>query len=81
MFNMKKFRGKSKRGHYGDQILEMAWQVEELVNLLKAENLVNNTLLLFLTDHGPHLEICGEGGNSGPLKGKFCLYLFLLKIK
>ncbi|CAD5115918.1 DgyrCDS4850 [Dimorphilus gyrociliatus] len=69
MFNMKRFNGKSKRGHYGDQILEMSWQVEEIVNLLKAENQLNNTLVLFLSDHGPHLEICGEGGNSGPLKG------------
>ena len=61
-------------GNYGDNVEEMDWSVGEIVSSLKEENLLENTMVYFTSDHGPHLEETvdtGEycGGWRGLYKG------------
>jgi arylsulfatase A-like enzyme len=51
-----RFAGKSGLGVRGDAILEADWCVGELINKLKKEGLLNNTLILFSSDNGPVLN-------------------------
>ncbi|WP_411025338.1 sulfatase-like hydrolase/transferase [Salmonella sp. s55004] len=69
MFSSAQFHGKSKRGPFGDNINEMAWSAGEIVSLLKELKIDTNTLIVFTSDHGPHLEYCLEGGNKGIFRG------------
>ncbi|XP_023933155.1 arylsulfatase-like isoform X1 [Lingula anatina] len=69
MFNDVRFNKSSKRGEYGDQINEMSWAVGEVMATLSTLALDEKTLVIFLSDHGPHREICKEGGSSGIFKG------------
>ena len=61
-------------GTYGDQVNEMAWAVEEVLQTLKELHVDQDTLTVFISDHGPHTEICGEGGSPGFFRGR---HLFL----
>lgn len=74
LFTSPKFKGHSAHGHYGDNVEEMDWSVGEIVSTLEEENLLEDTLVYFTSDHGPFLEIIsssGEhlGGSNGPYKG------------
>nr|XP_009859848.1 arylsulfatase-like [Ciona intestinalis] len=69
MFCKEEFCNKSMRGSYGDNVNEMSWAVGEVVNQLKDLNLDQNTLVMFLSDHGPAVEFCYTGGSTGGLKG------------
>ena len=60
-------------GEYGDQILEMSWAVNETLNVLGELGIESNTMVAFISDHGPHREMCAEGGSSGPFRGKFVI--------
>ncbi|MBQ6704675.1 MAG: sulfatase-like hydrolase/transferase [Opitutales bacterium] len=51
-----KFAGKSGLGPRGDAILEADAQVGELLDLLEAEKLDKNTLIVFTSDNGPVLN-------------------------
>ncbi|XP_070577559.1 LOW QUALITY PROTEIN: arylsulfatase-like [Ptychodera flava] len=69
LFAGPKFRGSSRRGRYGDDVNEMAWAVGEVLEVLNSTGLSGNTLVIFTSDNGPHLEKCQESGSSGILKG------------
>ncbi|XP_071962002.1 arylsulfatase-like [Antedon mediterranea] len=69
MFAGNKFKGKSKRGIYGDCVNDMHWAVGEVIDTLKQLRLEKKTLVLFLSDHGPHTELGNEGGITGPFRG------------
>nr|CAB3223277.1 arylsulfatase-like [Phallusia mammillata] len=64
-----KFCNKSRRGIYGDNVNEMSWAVGEVVNVVKQLGIEENTLVMFISDHGPQIEECFHGGSPGPLKG------------
>ena len=63
------FKGKSKRGLYGDVIEEIDWSVGEILNTLESLNLDENTLVIFTSDNGPWKLKNGEGGSALPLRG------------
>ena len=75
LFASKEFRGKSKKGLYGDVIKEIDFHTGRLIKHLKEKELDQNTLVIFTSDNGPWLSYGDEGGSSGPLRdGKFTSY-------
>ena len=68
LFTSPEFRGKSKRGLYGDVVEELDWSVGEIINTLKELNLEDNTLVVFTSDNGPWLVQKENGGSAGLLK-------------
>ena len=73
-----RFVGKSGMGVRGDAILEADWCIGELINTLKSEGLLDNTLIVFSSDNGPVLndgyydeavEKLGNHKPGGPLRG------------
>jgi len=72
------FKGKSKRGLYGDVIEELDFNVGRILDELEKLNLANNTYVLFTSDNGPWLiknkdHADGQlprdhGGSAGPLR-------------
>lgn len=74
----KKFKGKSKRGLYGEVIEEIDFNVGRILDTLSELQLSNNTYVLFTSDNGPwliknknhadgHLPK-DHGGSAGPLR-------------
>jgi uncharacterized sulfatase len=49
---------------YADVIRELDWSVGEVVNKLEELDILDNTVLIFMSDNGPYY-----GGSSGGLKG------------
>jgi len=69
------FKGKSKRGLYGDAIEEIDWSVGQVLKTLEELGLDENTLVLFTSDNGPWKLDNGNGGSAFPLRGyKFSSY-------
>ena len=62
------FRGKSKRGLYGDVVEELDWSVGEILAAIKTHGLDEHTLVLFCSDNGPFLSYGNHAGSSGPLR-------------
>ncbi len=50
---LKRFRGKTEAGAYGDFILETDWHLGRLLDLLDREKLTENTIVIFTSDNGP----------------------------
>src|SRR5206468_2361044 len=63
-----KFRGKTKRGLYGDVIEEIDWSVGEVMKTLKENGLEENTLIIFTSDNGPWLSYGDHAGSAYPLR-------------
>ncbi len=72
------FKGKSKRGLYGDVIEEIDFNVGRVLDAIKELKLADNTYVLFTSDNGPwliknknhadgHLSR-DHGGSAGPLR-------------
>ncbi|MHC4528316.1 MAG: sulfatase family protein, partial [Planctomycetota bacterium] len=69
------FKGKSKRGLYGDVIMELDWSVGEILKTLKQLGIDEKTLVVFTSDNGPWLSKGDHGGSAKPLRdGKFATY-------
>ena len=64
------FKGKSKRGLYGDAVEEIDWSVGEILKTLKEEGLDENTLVIFASDNGPWTSKGDQGGSALPLRGQ-----------
>ena len=72
------FKGKSKRGLYGDVIEEIDFNVGRILDAIKEMDLSDNTYVLFTSDNGPwHIKnknhadghLPGDhGGSAGPLR-------------
>ncbi|MFP6665930.1 MAG: sulfatase [Pirellulales bacterium] len=73
-----KFKGKSKRGLYGDVIEEIDYNVGRILDALGEMKLADHTYVLFTSDNGPWLikndeladgSLPGDhGGSAGPLR-------------
>ncbi|MEK6234279.1 MAG: sulfatase, partial [Planctomycetales bacterium] len=72
------FKGKSKRGLYGDVIEEIDFNVGRILDAIKEMGLADTTYVLFTSDNGPWLiknkgladgRLPGDhGGSAGPLR-------------
>lgn len=62
-----RFRGKTGFGDYGDAVAEVDWSVGEIVRTLEEEHLLEDTLVIFTSDHGPWFQ-----GNTRELRGRKC---------
>ena len=67
----KAFRGKSKRGLYGDVIEELDWSAGQILKTLKDLGIDQKTLVIFTSDNGPWIEkhLGDYGGSADPLRG------------
>jgi arylsulfatase A-like enzyme len=63
-----KFRGKTKRGLYGDVIAEIDWSVGQILDALKRNGLDDNTWVIFTSDNGPWLSYGNHAGSARPLR-------------
>ena len=67
----KEFRGRSRRGLYGDVIEELDWSAGQILETLKDLDLDDNTLIVFTSNNGPWIEahLRDYGGSASPLRG------------
>ncbi len=63
-----RFRGKSRRGLYGDACEEIDWSTGEIMAALQRHGLDDDTLVLFLSDNGPWLVYGDHAGSAEPLR-------------
>jgi len=63
------FAGRSAAGLYGDVIEELDWSTGEVVDALERHGILDETLVLFLSDNGPNVKRAGQGGSAGDLRG------------
>ena len=68
LFVSDKFKGKSKRGLFGDVVMEVDWSVGQIMATIQDEGLDNNTLVVFTSDNGPWLSYGDHAGSAGPLR-------------
>ena len=66
-----KFAGKSRRGLYGDVMMELDWSLGEILRALQKLNIDQRTLVIFLSDNGPPLGQLSDrnGASAEPLRG------------
>lgn len=69
LFSSAQFKGSSRRGRYGDNVNELGWAVGSVIEELESLGIEERTLVVFMSDHGPHLESCLEGGHQGIFRG------------
>ncbi|KAF5422963.1 MAG: arylsulfatase [Candidatus Methanocomedens sp.] len=69
IYASEQFEGKSEGGLYGDVIEEIDWSVGEIINALRENKVLNNTLVIFTSDNGPWLSFGNHGGSADPLRG------------
>ncbi len=68
LFVSDNFKGKSKRGLYGDVIMEIDWSVGRIMSSLRRFNLTENTLIVFASDNGPWVSYGDHAGSAEPLR-------------
>ncbi len=68
LFASPEFKGRSRRGIYGDTVEELDWSVGRVLDALRAAGLADNTLVFFTSDNGPWLTQGLQGGDAGPLR-------------
>lgn len=68
LFVSEKFKGKSKRGLYGDVIMEIDWSAGQILEALKKNGIDDNTIVIFTSDNGPWLAYGDHAGSALPLR-------------
>ncbi len=68
LFVSEKCRGKSRRGLYGDVIMEIDWSVGQMIKALKDHDLTRRTLVIFTSDNGPWISYGEHAGSARPLR-------------
>lgn len=75
LFVSDRFAGKSKRGLYGDVVMELDWSVGRILKRLRELKIDKETLVIFSSDNGPWLHYGIDGGSAGPFRdGKVSTY-------
>ena len=75
LFASEQFKGKSKRGLYGDTIEEIDWSVGQILKSIKETGIDQKTLVIYTSDNGPWKLDRGRGGSAYPSRGyKFQTY-------
>jgi arylsulfatase len=69
LYPSERFRGRSRRGTYGDVVEELDASIGELMARLVELGLDRNTLVVFTSDNGPWLAMRDWGGSAGGLRG------------
>jgi arylsulfatase A-like enzyme len=69
LFAGEEFKGKSRRGLYGDVVEELDASVGQVLDTLRELELDKNTLVFFTSDNGPWLTKNEAGGSAGLLRG------------
>ena len=62
------FKGKSRRGAYGDVVEEIDHTVGRIIDTVNELGLEDNTYVFFISDNGPWYKQRFHGGSSGPLR-------------
>ena len=69
------FKGKSRRGLYGDVVAELDSSTGRILDVLQELGLAERTLVIFTSDNGPWLSQKQDGGSAGLLRdGKRTTY-------
>jgi len=68
LFASEEFRGRSRRGLYGDVVEEIDHGIGLILSTLFEEGLDKNTVVVFTSDNGPWLPFKKNGGSAGLLK-------------
>jgi arylsulfatase A-like enzyme len=68
LFVSDKFKGKTRRGLFGDVLEEIDWSVGQILSALKQNGLEERTLVLFSSDNGPWLSYGDHAGSTGRLR-------------
>ena len=68
LFASEDFRGKSRRGLYGDATEEIDGGIGLILQTLEEQGLSENTLVIFTSDNGPWLPFRTHGGSAGLLR-------------
>ncbi len=69
LYASEKFKGKSRRGLFGDAVEELDWSVGQVLQTLAELKLDERTLVFFTSDNGPWLIKKQNGGSAGLLRG------------
>eukprot|EP00051_Salpingoeca_urceolata_P019388 m.283015 g.283015 ORF g.283015 m.283015 type:complete len:565 (+) comp19410_c1_seq1:371-2065(+) len=64
------FRHYTKRGKFGDALVEADWIVGNVMTALKEKGIFNDTLILFTGDNGPWMIKGKSGGSEGLFTGR-----------
>jgi arylsulfatase A-like enzyme len=64
-----KWQNKSGFGLYADGMMELDWEVGELLKKLDDLGVADNTIVLFTSDNGPEIFTWPDGGNQ-PFRGE-----------
>jgi len=64
-----KWKGKSGYGLYADAMMELDWEVDELLKKLDELGIANNTIVIFTSDNGAEIFTWPDGGNH-PFRGE-----------
>ncbi|HOB73927.1 MAG TPA: sulfatase [Phycisphaerae bacterium] len=62
------FAGKSKRGLFGDVVMEVDWSVGEILEAIRRNGLDKDTMVIFTSDNGPWLSYGSHAGSADPLR-------------
>ena len=68
LYVSEKFKGKSKRGLFGDVVMEVDWSVGQILEAIKKSGLDERTLVIFTTDNGPWLGYGDHAGSAKPMR-------------
>lgn len=69
LFASDEFKGRSRRGLYGDVVEELDWSVGQVLDTLGELKIDQNTFVFFTSDNGPWLIKNQNGGSAGLLRG------------